>query len=52
MGKAFVLHAAADNGLSHVWNFDFSAQILQYDMWGVTPTDLWDWAALKEKIAK
>jgi len=25
---------------------------LQYDMWGVTPTDLWDWAALKEKIAK
>ncbi|RZF36517.1 hypothetical protein LSTR_LSTR008852 [Laodelphax striatellus] len=27
-------------------------KILQYDMWGVTPTDLWDWAALKEKIAK
>lgn len=27
-------------------------QILQYDMWGVTPTDLWDWAALKEKIAQ
>ncbi|KAF5351294.1 hypothetical protein D9758_008046 [Tetrapyrgos nigripes] len=25
---------------------------LQYDMWGVTPSDLWDWAALKEKIAK
>ena len=25
---------------------------LQYDMWGVTPTDLWDWAALKEKIAQ
>ena len=24
---------------------------LQYDMWGVTPTDLWDWEALKEKIA-
>lgn len=21
-------------------------------MWGVTPTDLWDWAELKEKIAK
>jgi ribonucleoside-diphosphate reductase subunit M1 len=21
-------------------------------MWKVTPTDLWDWAALKEKIAK
>ncbi|KAF5344932.1 hypothetical protein D9758_011605 [Tetrapyrgos nigripes] len=25
---------------------------LQYDMWGVTPTGLWDWASLKEKIAK
>merc|ERR1712183_558216 len=23
---------------------------LQYDMWGVTPTDLWDWAKLKEEI--
>ncbi|KAG8256133.1 Ribonucleoside-diphosphate reductase large subunit [Homalodisca vitripennis] len=29
-----------------------SKGILQYDMWGVTPTDLWDWAALKAKIAK
>ncbi|KAH7098369.1 ribonucleotide reductase alpha subunit [Auriculariales sp. MPI-PUGE-AT-0066] len=25
---------------------------LQYDLWGVTPTDLWDWATLKEKIAQ
>ena len=25
---------------------------LQYDMWGVTPTSLWDWAALKSDIAK
>ncbi|KAF7297635.1 Ribonucleoside-diphosphate reductase [Mycena kentingensis (nom. inval.)] len=25
---------------------------LQYDMWGVTPSDLWDWAALKAKIAQ
>lgn len=25
---------------------------LQYDLWGITPTDLWDWASLKEKIAK
>src|SRR6266576_4706576 len=23
---------------------------LQYDLWGVTPTDLWDWDALKAKI--
>lgn len=29
-----------------------SKGILQYDMWGRTPTDLWDWAALKEKIAR
>lgn len=29
-----------------------SQGILQYDMWGVTPTDLWDWASLKEKIAR
>lgn len=27
-------------------------QILQYDMWDVTPTDLWDWQSLKAKIAK
>ena len=25
---------------------------LQYDMWGVTPTSLWDWSALKSNIAK
>lgn len=29
-----------------------SKGILQYDMWGVTPTDLWDWTSLKQKIAK
>lgn len=29
-----------------------SQGILQYDMWGVTPTDLWDWTELKAKIAK
>jgi ribonucleoside-diphosphate reductase subunit M1 len=28
-----------------------SQGILQYDMWNVTPTDLWDWDALKAKIA-
>lgn len=25
---------------------------LQYDLWGVTPTDLWDWSSLKAKIAR
>ncbi|MDX1407171.1 MAG: ribonucleoside-diphosphate reductase subunit alpha [Saprospiraceae bacterium] len=29
-----------------------SKGILQYDMWGVEPSDRWDWADLKEKIAK
>lgn len=29
-----------------------SQGILQYDMWNKTPTNLWDWGALKEKIAK
>ncbi|VDP14738.1 unnamed protein product [Soboliphyme baturini] len=28
-----------------------SKGILQYDMWNVIPTDLWDWSALKAKIA-
>uniref|UniRef100_A0A669EB06 Ribonucleoside-diphosphate reductase n=1 Tax=Oreochromis niloticus TaxID=8128 RepID=A0A669EB06_ORENI len=29
-----------------------SKGILQYEMWNKTPTDLWDWKVLKEKIAK
>ncbi|KYQ91537.1 ribonucleotide reductase large subunit [Tieghemostelium lacteum] len=29
-----------------------SQGILQYDMWGVTPTDRWNWKQLKEDIAK
>ncbi|KAH7125159.1 ribonucleotide reductase [Dendryphion nanum] len=29
-----------------------SQGILQYDMWNVTPSDLWDWAELKAKIAE
>lgn len=29
-----------------------SKGILQYDMWNRTPTDLWDWDALKAKIAQ
>ena len=29
-----------------------SKGMLQYDMWGVTPTDLWDWTTLKAKVAK
>jgi ribonucleoside-diphosphate reductase subunit M1 len=29
-----------------------SQGILQYDMWNVTPTELWDWESLKADIAK
>ena len=29
-----------------------SQGILQFDMWGVTPTDLWDWDSLRAKIAE
>ena len=29
-----------------------SQGILQYDMWNVTPTDLWDWDSLKAEISK
>ncbi|MCS7029070.1 MAG: ribonucleoside-diphosphate reductase subunit alpha [Bacteroidia bacterium] len=29
-----------------------SEGILQFDMWGVTPSDRWDWAGLKESIKK
>ena len=29
-----------------------SQGILQYDMWGITPSDLWNWSELKENIAK
>ncbi|KAL9019308.1 MAG: hypothetical protein Q9185_003386 [Variospora sp. 1 TL-2023] len=29
-----------------------SQGILQYDMWNVTPTDLWDWDSLKADIAE
>lgn len=26
--------------------------IFQPDMWGITPSDRWDWAALRAKVAK
>lgn len=29
-----------------------SRGMLQYDMWGVTPSERWDWAGLKAKIAR
>jgi ribonucleoside-diphosphate reductase subunit M1 len=29
-----------------------SQGLLQFDLWGVTPSSRWDWSSLKEKIAK
>lgn len=29
-----------------------SKNILQFDMWNVTPTDMWDWNELRGRIAK
>lgn len=29
-----------------------SKGILQFDMWNVTPTKLWNWSSLREKVAK
>lgn len=29
-----------------------SRGLLQYDLWGVQPSDLWDWAGLKARIAR
>ncbi|EEB09460.2 ribonucleoside reductase large subunit Cdc22 [Schizosaccharomyces japonicus yFS275] len=44
---------AAEEGPYETYEGSPASQgILQYDMWNVTPTDLWDWASLKAKIAK
>ena len=29
-----------------------SKGVLQHDMWGVTPSPRWDWAALRAKISE
>lgn len=39
------------NKTYETYNTSMSAKgILQYDLWGVTPSNLWDWVGLKEKI--
>ncbi|AIE47862.1 ribonucleotide reductase large subunit [Peridroma alphabaculovirus] len=42
--------AAAHGPYSSYEGSPASRGILQYDMWNVTPSPLWDWAALKRKI--
>lgn len=29
-----------------------SQGIFQFDMWGVSPSDLWDWSEIKSKVAQ
>ncbi|KIY64463.1 hypothetical protein CYLTODRAFT_380833 [Cylindrobasidium torrendii FP15055 ss-10] len=56
-----IYHAAAEascemavtDGPYETWEGSPASQgQLQYDMWGVTPSDMWDWDTLKAKIAK
>ncbi len=44
--------AEKDGAYSTYEGSPVSKGILQYDMWGVTPSDRWDWTGLKESIAK
>ena len=44
--------AKRDGAYSSYEGSPVSQGILQYDMWGVTPTNRWDWADLKKKIKK
>jgi ribonucleotide reductase alpha subunit len=55
MAKAYhVLHPELDGGWypSYLKNGGSPASKgqLQYDLWGVTPTSLWNWDELKEKV--
>lgn len=43
--------AAEDGAYETYQGSPASKGILQFDMWNVTPSDRWDWAELKEKIA-
>ncbi|CCH63131.1 hypothetical protein TBLA_0J01350 [Henningerozyma blattae CBS 6284] len=44
--------AEVDGPYSSYEGSPVSQGILQYDMWNVKPTDLWDWDSLKAKIKK
>ena len=44
--------AERDGAYSSYEGSPVSQGIFQYDMWGVTPSDRWDWADLKKKVKK
>ena len=50
--EASVELAMVDGPYSTYEGSPASNGLLQYDLWNVTPTELWDWASLKEKLAK
>jgi ribonucleoside-diphosphate reductase alpha subunit len=42
---------AIENGPYETWKGSpISEGIMQFDMWGVTPTDRWEWNVLKEEV--
>lgn len=44
--------AAVDGSYETFQGSPASEGRLQFDLWGVAPSDLWDWSALKDKIAR
>lgn len=44
--------AARDGAYETYQGSPISQGLLQYDLWNVTPTNLWDWTALKAKVAQ
>ena len=50
--EASVEMAEKDGPYSSYSGSPASEGLLQFDLWGVTPTDLWDWTSLKAKMAQ
>jgi ribonucleoside-diphosphate reductase alpha chain len=42
--------AITQGGYESYKNSPVSKGIFQFDMWGVTPTDRWDWSSLKDEV--
>ncbi|KAJ1482748.1 ribonucleotide reductase large subunit [Baffinella frigidus] len=49
--KASQMLAKKDGAYSSFAGSPASQGLLQYDLWGATPSDRWDWAGLKRDIA-
>lgn len=44
--------AITDGAYETIKGSPVSKGIFQFDMWGVTPTDRWDWTSLKQEVKK